>query len=246
MVAGTLADSGYFMGDTLMDANEANPKGYFESREVEAINDAVIRTMLKPQPWEYRVRWIRPLPRQPDFKQAESWAKVRWLALVPPNRVPEVMPEDQTEIARLTAQTPFCFKDPRFCYTLPVWRDYLRDTVFICVFRHPAITATSILKEVEREPYMRGITYDYDQALQMWLYMYRHILERHHQHGTWLFLHYDQVLTPAGLDQIERFTESKVNRSFPTEDLKRTQTDRPIPWSVRRVYRRLCRLAQFR
>ena len=38
MLAGTLSAAGYYIGDCLIEANEANPKGFFEDYEVNAIN----------------------------------------------------------------------------------------------------------------------------------------------------------------------------------------------------------------
>jgi hypothetical protein len=240
MVAGTLANAGYYMGDTMMAATEANPKGYFEAREVEAVNDKLIDSMLKPAAWE---RWLNRAPQQPNFEDGHSWAKTRWLALVPPHRKAHVRDKDLREIERLTSNSPYCFKDPRFSYTLPVWRPYLKNTVYICVFREPAVTAASILKEVEREEYLQGIKFTLEQALGMWTYSYRHILEKHRHQGDWLFLHYQQVLTPYGLDQIEAFTGAVVNRDFPDERLRRTSAEAQLPSVTARVYEQLCRLA---
>ncbi len=247
MVAGTLANAGYYMGDTMLPPTDANPKGYYESREVEALNDHLIRAMLHPTPAEMRLRWQRRIPRQPDFKAAQSWAKVRWLALIPPVRVPVPDADDIREIQRLTSHTPFCFKDPRFSYTLPAWQPHLHNTVFICVFREPAITARSILKEVERDDYLNGIPYTLHQAFTLWGFTYRHILEKHRHQGEWLFLHYNQVFTPQGLDSIEALTHARVNRQFPDERLARTRADNArVPWHIRRTYRQLCTLAGYR
>lgn len=243
MVAGTLSQAGYYMGDTMMAATEANPKGYFESREVEAVNDTLITSMLKPSRWEQWLNSLRPLPQQPNFENGHSWAKSRWLALVPPHRKAQSRERDLREIERLTSNTPYCFKDPRFCYTLPVWRPYLKNTVFICVFREPAVTVTSILKEVEREEYLQGIEFTFEQALGLWTYSYRHILEKHRHQGEWLFLHYYQVLSPDGLDRIEKFVGAAVNRDFPDGRLHRTQAKAKLPPATIRVYEQLCRLA---
>ena len=42
MAAGILARAGYFMGAELWPADIGNPKGYFEDREVNKINDELI------------------------------------------------------------------------------------------------------------------------------------------------------------------------------------------------------------
>lgn len=246
MVAGTLADAGYYMGDTMLAANEANPKGYFESREVEAVNDALITTMLNPTRAERMLRWIRPIQQQPAFAHAQEHMKVHWLALLPPARDPIPRTYMRRQIEALTAHEPYCFKDPRFCYTLPAWRPYLKNTAFVVVFRRPVITAASIVKEVQREDYLKGIDYTFDMAVDLWVYVYRHILQKHRRDGDWLFLHYDQVLTPQGLDRIEAHVGAKVNRNFPDAALTRTESDAPIPRRAAAVYKKLCQLAGYR
>lgn len=246
MVAGTLADAGYYMGDTMLSATEANPKGYFESREVESLNEELIHTMLRPTMRERLSRRLGVVAPQPNFDDAPSWGKVHWLAILPHYREPFVTAAKSARIARITEHQPFCFKDPRLCYTLTGWRPHLHDTVFVCVFREPAITAASILKEVEREDYLKGIRLSYRQALDVWACMYAHILYKHRHHGDWLFLHYNQVLTHDGLDRIESLTGAPVNRAFPDERLARTRADeRRVPRSIDRMYRQLCELAGY-
>jgi hypothetical protein len=39
MVAGALAKAGYFMGDRLYPARDANPLGFFEAPEINSINE---------------------------------------------------------------------------------------------------------------------------------------------------------------------------------------------------------------
>lgn len=246
MVAGTLADAGYYMGDTMLAATDANPKGYFESREVETVNEGIIATMLQPTRRERLLRLGRGVQRQPNFGDAEPFMRVYWLALIPPLRRPYPRQSLVQQVQTLVKNQPFCFKDPRFSYTLPVWRPYLTNTVYVCVFREPTVTAASILKEIEREPYLAGIHYTFDMALDLWVYTYRHILERHRHQGDWLFLHYDQVLTPDGLDRLAAHTGARINRDFPDAALKRSESRAPIPPRAARVYDALCALAGVR
>lgn len=246
MVAGTLADAGYYMGDTMMPATGANPKGFFESREVEALNEDLVRTMLRPTLRERISRGLGILAPQPNFADAPAWGKVHWLAILPRYRDPTVTSAKAARIAQITDHQPFCIKDPRLCYTLSGWRPHLHHAVFICVFREPAITAASILKEVEQEDYLKGIRLSYRQALDVWACMYAHILYKHRHRGEWLFLHYNQVLTQDGLDKIEALTGAAVNRAFPDAQLARTKAHaRPVPRPIDRMYRQLCALAGY-
>src|SRR6185437_1628887 len=117
MAAGILAQTGYFMGDDLWPADIGNPKGYFEDREVNTINDELI--------------------------------------------------------AVVKARQAFCFKDPRFSYTLSVWRHYIGDALLLCVFRDPGVTASSMVRECKRAEHMQGTEVDERWALKVWEAMYR-------------------------------------------------------------------------
>src|SRR5438067_12472105 len=75
LVAGVLHQSGYFTGHDLLPASPTNPRGFFEDREVNAINEALLERVL-PGPPLARVR--HPFfPDRPRFGQ-------RWLAALPP------------------------------------------------------------------------------------------------------------------------------------------------------------------
>ena len=147
-------------------------------------------------------------------------------------------------IQRQVEHRPFCFKDPRFCYTLPAWRPALGDAVFLCVFRDPADTAVSILRECRSAGYLKTLAMDFDRAVEVWTLMYRHVLKQHGA-GEWLFLHYEQVLTDEGLDRIARFVDVDVDRDFPDRALKRSSSDRPVPNETSDLYNHLCHIANF-
>ena len=72
---------------------------------------------------------------------------------------------------------PFCFKDPRFASTIQVWRPFLGDVVYLCIFRDPATTVASIIKECEaRLDYMADVAMTPEWALEVWISIYRNIL----------------------------------------------------------------------
>lgn len=51
-------------------------------------------------------------------------------------------------IGRMSRHHPFCFKDPRFGFTLPLWQPYLPpDVRFLVVFRDPVDTVASIMRD---------------------------------------------------------------------------------------------------
>ena len=235
MVAGTLSGAGYFMGKNMMPPTPGNPKGYFESYDIEEINERLIQPIIPARPKGFLNIFFRSRPERAQ----------RWLALVPVGTEIDVPHDLTSRIRNLVQNEPYCFKDPRLCYTLPAWRPFLKNNVFICVFRHPATTANSILTECNIEPYLANLSMNYERALQVWTLMHRHILETHTLSGQWLFLHYNQVLTEEGLDSLEKFTCAKVDRSFPTNKLSRSMYSEEVPLKSMRIYRDLCKLAGY-
>jgi hypothetical protein len=226
LLAGLLAPAGYYMGEHLIPPDEANPKGYFEDDEVNAINEALL-TPVTPA-----------LPRP-----ASGW---RWLAAVPLGTRLRCPAELAGRIAAQTARPPFCLKDPRFSYTLPAWRPCLHDAAFLCVFREPSRTARSILKECRSADYLAGLPMDFRGALEVWALMYRHILEVHRHAGDWLFFHYEQLFEDRPLAQLEAVLGIAANRQFPDPRLKRSAAEGDVGGPVLGVYEQLCELAGYR
>lgn len=232
MLSGTLRGAGYYMGGRLYRPREANPKGFFEAISINAINERLLAPLAPSRSRHPLLRiWRAGFPSE------------RWLARIPvgtPIRVPARVAR---RITQQVTRSPFAFKDPRFCYTLPAWRPHLpADTVFLCIFREPGRTVTSILKECRTQ--YPDISLDEDDAFGIWTDMYEHILRIHRHDGEWLFLHFDQVLDGTALPVIERLLDARVDRCFADHRLKRaTLIDAP-PASVA-AYRELCALADY-
>jgi hypothetical protein len=226
MLAGILSQSGYHMGEHLIPADESNPKGYFEDDEINAINEE----LLAP---------TTPVHTQP----ANGW---RWLAAVPVGTRIDCPPDLATRIAAQTARSPFCFKDPRFCYTLSAWRPFLADAVFLCVFREPSRTAHSILRECRTADYLAGLPMDFEEAVRVWTLMYGHVLNVHRHAGRWLFFHYDQLFCRESLEKLESLLGVAANGQFPDPCLKRSPADGHAGAEAVAVYARLCKLAECR
>src|SRR5262249_54917529 len=226
MLAGSLGQAGYYMGAHLIPADESNPKGYFEDDEINAINEALLA------------------PLTPDLSQPRyGW---RWLASVPIGTGIACPPDIARRIKAQIARSPFCFKDPRFCYTLPAWRAFLPGTVFLCVFREPDRTAQSILKECREADYLQGLPIDFNAAVAVWTLMYRHIREVHRRAGEWLFSHYDQLFSEAALCRLDAVLGVKPDRRFPDAKLKRTTAVGNVGAEAAQVYEKLVDLAQYR
>lgn len=228
MVAGTLFRAGYFMGNKLLPSNDDNPKGYFEDYEINAINEDLLGPLIPKR--------VKILGR--EYFRYQPLKSQRWVAWLPIGVEIPCPPEIAQRMQRATLKEPYCFKDPRFCYTLPVWRPYLKDVVFVVVFREPAKTAVSILKACQHAP----IRITFKRALKVWTQMYKHILEIHRHKGDWLFLHYSQLLSGEGLDRLETFLHAQVDHSFPDASLSRSFSTVRIPKETERVYKSLCEL----
>lgn len=245
LAAGLLSKSGYFMGDTIDAAGRptlGNPKGQFEDAEVNKINEEI----LGPPVYAYRHSLYNQLvrPRRRGYVKVQYGQ--RWLAALPPSAEMVATPELRERIAALTAREPYCFKDPRLSYTLGVWRPYLRDAVFVCVFRHPAVTATSIVTECSKAAYLRNLPMDVRWAQTVWREMYTRILEVHlPAGGEWIFAHYDQIMDGSKLSEIESALNVHVDRSFADPALKRSAASGDAPGGALAIYERLCALAEY-
>ena len=143
MAAGILARAGYFMGAELWPADIGNPKGYFEDREVNKINDELIAPAApKTPPHGLRKLLLGDIPILGNYQH--------WVAVLRPGVSISCPPAMSRRIAAVAARQPFCLKDPRFSYTLSAWRPFIGDALLLCVFRDPAVTAASIVRECKR------------------------------------------------------------------------------------------------
>ena len=232
LAAGLLAKAGYYMGGKMIATRDANPKGFFEARQITRINEDILA----------RTLWRRMLLNRILGRGRLAWMQ-HWLAQVPVGTKIHANEAIRSRIQVARSQTPFCFKDPRFCYTLPVWRPHLEFPVFVCVFRDPIRTGNSILKDTKL--YHIGVNIDLKYAIRVWELMYEHILLIHAKGGDWLFIHYNQLLQEEGLARLASFTGATVDPTFADPALSRSQRDRSIPAAAAAVYRELCQRAKY-
>src|SRR5579875_1256834 len=245
LAAGLLARAGYFMGDLVDEAGlrPANPKGQFEDHEINAINEDLIAGPMR----KYRRRLTTKLFRPQRRRDLNMHYPQRWLAALPPSVKIATTPEITRRIEAVTARQPYCFKDPRFSYTLGAWRPFVTDAVFICAFRHPAITAASIVTECATANYLSDVAMNRDWALRIWYDIYRYILKiQHPAGGHWIFVHYDQLMDGSRWDEIEAALHAPIDRGFAEPALRRSQASGAVPAKALKIYRRLCELAGYR
>jgi len=121
-VSSILAANGLFLGDDLIEANEANPKGFFESDEAIRINDLLLNRFGRGylDPPEFTPYFARP-----RFQRAKKF------------------------LLNLSRDHKFVgWKDPRTTVTWPAWHELLRKNRYqiVACFRHPKRVAASLLK----------------------------------------------------------------------------------------------------
>jgi hypothetical protein len=212
MVAGLFRSAGYFQGTNLHEPRESNPRGFFEDAEVNNINEALLSPFLPERRFESSVEYLADSPVQGQ----------RWLARIPPTIPIEGTSGSSDQIGTILSQRPFCLKDPRFCYTLHLWRRHAPDARMICVFRRPQVVVASIFKEIAAMPYLANFALSVREAFEVWRLMYSHVLERQALTGEWLFVEYEDLFQLSVLDRLADFSAAQIDRAFPDRSLDRS------------------------
>lgn len=234
MVAGSLAQSGYWMGEDLYEPDEFNQKGYFEDPSIVDINECILATEMESP--------LVTLSSNPDPEQAPNGE--RWLGVLPVHVSLKADEESAARIRQKVRRAPFCFKDPRFSGTLDAWRPFLTDCRYVCVFRDPASTATSLLKICRGFPHLRTMDlFTWEHALQLWRTTYQRILEVHSQSGEWFFLAYDQMFETERARKLSQFLDAPVNVSFPNRSLTTSESEQGTDAEAHSLMQTLLELA---
>ena len=162
----------------------------------------------------------------------------------PPERViwNDVHRKQVVDLFQGYAEYPlFGFKDPRTLLVLDGWKAIFPEMQFIGIFRHPNAVAQSLHNR-------SGMPLE--QGLELW-YQYNRRLLRQYREGAFPILCFDnepnqfqdkllRILHDLGFDahQWEGEFYEQVLRSA-HEDTSET-----LPWNIRRLYRKLQRLAE--
>ncbi len=263
MISGILHDAGYFMGDLLYPATSSNPKGYFESSEINGINEQILSNYDSSNPgycekflrgsFINTAKWYCRLPRlfrkylstdiyKPGYLQ-------RWLSFIPVDvDIDCWSAEVKTRIEYATERKPFAYKDPRFSYTLPVWKKSIGDdVVFICIFRDPSVTVNSIIRECSTASYLRNFQINESDAYEVWNNIYSHIIDKHlADSNNFIFCHYDQIYNGSSLPILSKTLNADLKHDFVSTKLKRSRSNSMAPERSRIIYNKLCELAYYR
>ena len=229
LAAGLLAGAGYDLGPGLLAADPSNPRGFFESRAVNHLNERLLEPVVSG-----RVLGAsgRPASARP-LREGE-----RWLATLPLDiEVPADAALTEPMAASLADhERPVARKDPRFVWTAPAWHELLPGAAMLCVYREPLRTARSILAMTDTGNL--GLTLD--GALGVWASSYRRCLELStRQPEQWLFVHYDQLVDGSALGRVSDLLGTRVPPGFADPSLRRSPTEGDVPGVVADLFTRL-------
>lgn len=241
MLAGLLRSENYYQGDDYIPPDSSNLKGYHEDREVNAINEEILAEHLRGD-------WLQTLVGQ--LTRTIPPNGVRWLAR-PRHRVsPDKCEHLCDRIEERVSKRPFCYKDPRFSFTLPVWKPLLPSgTRVVVIFRDPMSTARSIVSRIAQRPYARRFRMTLRAAGDVWYCAYQHVLWSMNDSDpdNFLFVHFDNVLNGHAWSQLRAFLGARLDERFPEPALAHQKRDvvRPVPARWAALYERLQMLERY-
>jgi hypothetical protein len=233
LVAGLIATAGHHMGGHLVRANEANPKGFYEDYRTLLLNEKLLapHTTTVPKPRFSNV----PIYPEPLGELQ------RWLAVLWPEVTVEAQPDLDAKMRASLPASPWCRKDPRFCYTLPAWEPLFGDALRLCVFREPNRTANSMVTVAARQQ----VKLSFEGALEIWAACYSQVLRHHRRRGEWVFVHYDQVLDGTGIPRLEAAIGARLDAEVADVALRRAPAAGQWPPGLDEIYGELCEAAGF-
>jgi hypothetical protein len=130
LIASWLANSGLFVGDTLLSNRVDNPMGHFEDEGFLHLQDAI----LKANGLSYQV-----LPGE----NPEIFAVHRTRAM--------------KLIAQRGNQLMWGWKDPRTTLFLPFWKELIPNMKALIVYRHYALVVDSMMRRERKSPHQRDV-----------------------------------------------------------------------------------------
>jgi hypothetical protein len=225
-----LQEAGYHVCRHSHPADEGNPLGYFEDLDVVSTNEAILRSTYRSA-WQ---RFSRAIKTKPDINGTGAWLldldfrRLKNIAL-------EV--DEANAFRRLFTNTPFAYKDPRFSFTLGALAPLIpKNTVYICVFRHPLPVVSSTKKQALRS----GLILDDRYCLDVWEAHYRCLLEHHRQiGGRWVYVSYESLISGDATARLEDFLDVELDHSLIKQELSRTTGSGAVPKRVLKVFEEL-------
>ncbi|HJV70836.1 glycosyltransferase family 2 protein [Ideonella sp.] len=238
--SGTSCLAGMFGPDTHRHATDlyapspSNPKGFFENRQINDLNEAILMHSAVSHLGTDGTRALLQ-----GFTPGQLWLA----------RFPDAMPARWNDghrggIAGALAKSPFCLKDPRFSLTAPAWLEQVPEAAVLCIHRAPAITAESVLKECRSSPYLRDFRISVSDAFAVWRQMYRRVIELYRDGADVIFLRYQDLFDAERLGRLEAALHTPLRRQFAEGSLNRTQASLTPPAECQALHELLERLAE--
>ncbi len=197
LLSSLFGQAGFELGAKLHPPRHSNPPGFFESGEVNQINNLL-------------------LEGHPSRNGLSGWVGEY------ERPVEELAADVRPRVEALVARQPFCFKDPRFSFTLPAWADSLGAFSALFVFRHPAWVVASMLKECSAYYPQYGLTAP--MAERIWCAHALSLFEFLQPRYRVLCVAYEDLLdgigvralgARLGLELDQRLVQKTLNRSKP-------------------------------
>lgn len=235
-LAASLFSKHYYQGEELLPPTISNPKGYYEDRNINLLNNKIIYQVLK---WSILNRLRKRLSFTFNSDpRAYPMAAPLWIG-----KKNVINNEIKSRIKSFTEKNPFCYKDPRFNVTLPFWAPFLpKDIGLICVFRDSYRTADSQLRNA-REVYSPPIPITLKECNVSWYRNYKRILYTYSNKWECLFIHYDMIITQKAIPAIENFAGVKVDTSKIDKKMSRSKpkktTNAHLKSKLQNLYERL-------
>lgn len=241
MLSGILHQAGYYMGEKLHQPRDSNPKGFFEWYRINRINEEILAAHDRRGVKERLIQAF--LHKHTVTSPGRSQ---RWLMALPAGtEVAAASPGLQAEMRAVLARVPYAYKDPRFSYTLPAWAPLLEAGIaLVCVFRDPAVTGASILKECRSQEYLADLSITRRDAYGVWTAQYGHIVDfLAPRFPGIMFVHYDQVLDASARPRLQTALQTALPWDSVDPGLARTRSRDRVPAVAARLYERLRLLA---
>jgi hypothetical protein len=216
-LAGMFGPETHRHGADLYEPSPSNPKGFFENRQVNDLNESI---MMMSAVAHVGADGTRALLQ--GFTPGQLWLA----------RFPDAMParwnaDQSRDIAQAISPAPFCLKDPRFSITAPAWLEQAPDAALLSIHRAPAVTAESVLRECRSSTYLRDFRISVGDAFAVWSQTYRRIIKLYRTGADVVFLRYEDLFDADRLALLERHVRAPLRQQFAERSLNRTQPDVP-------------------
>ena len=171
VVARILDLMGIYLGseEDLLAANPENPSGFWEHREIIALNEALLLRL--------GGTWYEPPELMPGWEVDA--------------RIEDLREQGQELIrAKFAGRQQWGWKDPRTCLTLPFWQSLVPPVAHVICVRNPAETAHSL----DAMWWVRRRLDDpLEQGVELWFEYTRRALEHTHRRRRLLVFYEDLI-----------------------------------------------------